>query len=67
MPAQIAEKATRESETTYVHEIAVLHEIAATPYFWHRKKFHFTRDMVNKTKYIQLWLNMNTNANIEKQ
>jgi hypothetical protein len=48
-----------------VHKIAILHIIAAS-IFWHRKHFYFARDVGDKTKYIQLWLSMNANANIEK-
>jgi hypothetical protein len=36
-----------------VHEIAILHEIAA-PKFQTPENFHFARDVVDKTKHIQL-------------
>jgi hypothetical protein len=34
--------------------------------FWHRKNFHFARDVVDKTKHIQLWLDLDANADIDK-
>jgi hypothetical protein len=53
------------SPHTNVHRIAIVLPIAVALNFWHSKLFRFTRDLGNKTKYLQLWLNMNANENIE--